>query len=113
MLFEFHKWQNDKRPGSLHATYLIYGTKKPVDEEDGDVDMTSSQMSEESPPVRFSDDVLTETLSLVKQEELEGSQHLACCEIEPLSANSRRLQICWPSMTRYGLFTCTVLDLTP
>ncbi|KAJ1326832.1 DNA polymerase subunit Cdc27 [Microdochium nivale] len=71
MLFEFHKWQNDKRPGSLHATYLIYGTKKLVDEEDGDVDMTSSQMSEESPPVRFSDDVLTETLSLVKQEELE------------------------------------------
>ncbi|KAH7035794.1 DNA polymerase subunit Cdc27 [Microdochium trichocladiopsis] len=71
MLFEFHKWQNDKRPGSLHATYLIYGINKPTHDEDGDVDMTSSQTSEDYPSVRYSDEVHTETLALAREEQLE------------------------------------------
>lgn len=29
MLFEFHRKQNAKKPGSVHATYLITGTEKP------------------------------------------------------------------------------------
>ncbi|KAI1099366.1 DNA polymerase subunit Cdc27 [Jackrogersella minutella] len=73
MLYEFHKWQNDKHPNSLHATYLVYGTKKnvvKVEEHDGDVEMTDSQNSEEVHPP-FSDDVPTHTLSLVKEEQLQ------------------------------------------
>ncbi|KAI0380383.1 DNA polymerase subunit Cdc27 [Hypomontagnella monticulosa] len=75
MLFEFHKWQNDKRPGSLHATYLIYGTKSPenaikAEEPDGDVEMTDSQNSGEL-HAHFSDDVPTYALSLVKEEQLQ------------------------------------------
>ncbi|KAI0148317.1 DNA polymerase subunit Cdc27 [Hypoxylon sp. NC0597] len=73
MLYEFHKWQNDKRPKSLHATYIVYGTKKAVqktEEQDGDVEMTDSQNSEEL-NVPFSDEVPTYTLSLVKEEQLQ------------------------------------------
>ncbi|RYP51689.1 hypothetical protein DL769_010778 [Monosporascus sp. CRB-8-3] len=63
MLYEFHKWQNDKKPGSLHATYLVYGTLRKVDQRDGDVEMTDSQASEDD-HIPFSDEVLTQTLSL-------------------------------------------------
>lgn len=28
MLFEFHRVQNAKKPGTIHATYLIGGTKR-------------------------------------------------------------------------------------
>ncbi|KAI1373274.1 DNA polymerase subunit Cdc27 [Hypoxylon crocopeplum] len=73
MLYEFHKWQNDKRPGSLHATYLVYGIKKRMEkasEQDGDVEMTDSQNSEDM-HVPFSDEVPTYTLSLVKEEQLQ------------------------------------------
>ncbi|KAI1646588.1 DNA polymerase subunit Cdc27 [Daldinia loculata] len=73
MLYDFHKSQNDKRPGSLHATYLVYGTKKApvkVEESDGDVKMTDSQSSEEM-HVPFSDEVPTYTLSIVKEEQLQ------------------------------------------
>ncbi|KAI0897175.1 DNA polymerase subunit Cdc27 [Annulohypoxylon nitens] len=72
MLYEFHKWQNDKHPGTLHATYLVYGSKKKPDkaeEQDGDVKMTDSQNSEEM-HVPFSDEVPTYILSLVKEEQL-------------------------------------------
>ncbi|KAI0127164.1 DNA polymerase subunit Cdc27 [Xylariales sp. AK1849] len=67
MLFEFHKWQNDKRPGTLHATYLVYGTPKKAEEQDGDVEMTDS-MSESGLP--FSDEAPTHTLTLVQEEQL-------------------------------------------
>ncbi|KAI1653538.1 DNA polymerase subunit Cdc27 [Daldinia decipiens] len=73
MLYDFHKWQNDKRPGSLHATYLVYGTKKvavKTEESDGDVKMTDSQSLGEM-HVPFSDEVSTYTLSIVKEEQLQ------------------------------------------
>ncbi len=28
MLYEFHRQQNAKKPGTIHATYLISGTKR-------------------------------------------------------------------------------------
>ncbi|RYO75185.1 hypothetical protein DL766_007094 [Monosporascus sp. MC13-8B] len=73
MLYEFHKWQNDKKPGSLHATYLVYGTLRKVDRRDGDVEMTDSQTSEDD-HIPFSDEVPTQTLSLVKEEQLQGKR---------------------------------------
>ncbi|KAI0456434.1 DNA polymerase subunit Cdc27 [Xylaria acuta] len=70
MLYDFHKWQNDKRPGTLHATYIIYGIKSRPEQPEGDVEMTDSQMSEDV-DAPFSDLVPTYTLSLISQEQLE------------------------------------------
>ncbi|KAK4109931.1 hypothetical protein N656DRAFT_714991 [Canariomyces notabilis] len=74
MLYEFHKSQNAKRPGSVHATYLVYGAKKPGNEQptardsaDGDIDMTSSPPEFES----SSDIIPTFSLSLVPEERLD------------------------------------------
>ncbi|TGJ83640.1 hypothetical protein E0Z10_g5129 [Xylaria hypoxylon] len=75
MLYSFHKWQNDKRPGTLHATYIIYGSKSRPVKQDEDVEMTDSQASE-AMDAPFSDLVSTYTLSLVSQEQLQG-------ELEP------------------------------
>ncbi|KAI0967228.1 DNA polymerase subunit Cdc27 [Xylaria arbuscula] len=72
MLYDFHKWQNDIRPNSMYATYIIYGVKSRQSQQDGDVEMTDSQMSEvDGAP--FSDLVPTFTMSLVRQEQLQES----------------------------------------
>ncbi|CAG8949317.1 hypothetical protein HYFRA_00004943 [Hymenoscyphus fraxineus] len=51
MLYDFHRSQNQKKPGSVHATYLVSGTKRKEDppatiggvkDEDGDDYMQSS-----------------------------------------------------------------------
>ncbi|KAI0508688.1 DNA polymerase subunit Cdc27 [Xylaria bambusicola] len=70
MLYDFHKRQNDKRPDSLHATYIIYGTKSRPVSQDEDVEMTDSQASEAA-DAPYSDLVPTFTLSLVRQEQLQ------------------------------------------
>lgn len=75
MLYEFHRNQNAKRPGAVHATYLIYGSKKAPDTasapqrgNDGDIEMTSS-----APETEPLDEVVpTLTLSLVPEEQLKG-----------------------------------------
>jgi DNA polymerase delta subunit 3 len=71
MLYEFHKWQNDKRPGTMHATYIVYGTKSVPQQEDEDVEMTDSQVSDDVHSV-YSDHVPTLTMSLVREEKLQG-----------------------------------------
>ncbi|KAF2993911.1 hypothetical protein E8E14_001277 [Neopestalotiopsis sp. 37M] len=63
MLYEFHKWQNDKRPDTLHATYLVYGTRRKQVEENGDVEMTDSQSDDTEIP--------SSTLTLVREEKLQ------------------------------------------
>ncbi|GAW23441.1 hypothetical protein ANO14919_130000 [Xylariales sp. No.14919] len=72
MLYDFHKWQSEKSPDTLHATYMIYGTKSSPVQEDEDIEMTDSQASEviDAP---YSDLVPTYTLSLVGQEKLQES----------------------------------------
>ncbi|KAK7955621.1 uncharacterized protein PG986_004843 [Apiospora aurea] len=67
MLYDFHKSQNDKNPGSLNATYLVYGTRKPSDEQDGDVEMTDSVSDKNE---TFSETVPTRTLALIREEML-------------------------------------------
>lgn len=71
MLYEFHKYQNDRRPGTIHATYIIYGVKKAADERngaDGDVEMTSSVPEAES----LDEAVPIFSLSLVQEDKLKG-----------------------------------------
>ncbi len=77
LLYEFHKSQNAKKPGSLHATYLVYGSKKAEEpsqaaHDDGDVEMSSS-MPEFEP---LSDQVPMVALSLVAEEKLNGAKGL-------------------------------------
>jgi DNA polymerase delta subunit 3 len=73
MLYDFHKTQNDRRPGAVHATYLVYGSKdgvpRPSYGSDDDIEMASS------PPdagYSFSDTVRTFTLALIPEEQLKG-----------------------------------------
>ncbi|CVK93070.1 uncharacterized protein FMAN_12545 [Fusarium mangiferae] len=66
MLYDFHSYQNAQKANSVHATYLIYGTKpSEKDESDGDVEMSGS-----SPEEPLSDEVPTSTLTLAREEEL-------------------------------------------
>lgn len=62
MLYDFHRSQNGMRPGTIHATYLIYGTPAAQQkvQDDGDVEMATSP-----PDVETSEDVVTHSLSLV------------------------------------------------
>ncbi|KAJ0385551.1 hypothetical protein COL922a_006129 [Colletotrichum nupharicola] len=70
MLYEFHRSQNAMRPGTIHATYLIYGIRKVENvQEDGDVEMTSSPPDVEP----LSEDVVTYSLSLVPGDRLKGT----------------------------------------
>lgn len=71
MLHEFHRAQNGKHPGTVFATYLVYGKmtasgpRTPQGtSEDNDVEMTESQSEDDATP--------TTTLSLVTEEDLKG-----------------------------------------
>lgn len=69
MLYEFHRSQNGMRPGTIHATYTVYGIQKvEKTQEDGDVEMTSSPPDVES----LSDEVVTHSMTLVSGERLKG-----------------------------------------
>lgn len=85
MLYDFHHTQNTRKPGSVHATYLLYGTMtaKPAASEDSQKDgedaymqsspfMSSSMPQEESvheaSPVKL--------VTLAKEEDLEGTIRL-------------------------------------
>lgn len=70
MLWDFHKWRNGQRPGTVHATYLVYGKRKQVREQDGDVEMTDSLPENEH---SLSDEVPARILTLVKEESLQGT----------------------------------------
>ncbi|KAI3401384.1 hypothetical protein diail_11468 [Diaporthe ilicicola] len=72
MLYEFHAWQNGKRSGSVHATYMLCGIRKAAHanghpQQDGDVAMASSP-----PEIQpMSDDGPVLTLSVVAEESLK------------------------------------------
>jgi DNA polymerase delta subunit 3 len=73
MLYEYQKFQNDVKPNSVYATYLIYGTKReeqPCVNGDGDVEMSGSAADDDLEPL--SDAVHTSTLTLVAEADLKG-----------------------------------------
>lgn len=87
MLFEFHQKQNAKRPGSVHATYLITGTRIPSKPQQ--LNNTESQDSEDavmqsSPPIPNSsapqapegdvEPTLIRSILLVKEEHLQQAK---------------------------------------
>ncbi|KAL1879419.1 hypothetical protein VTK73DRAFT_6951 [Phialemonium thermophilum] len=76
MLFDFHQWQNAKKPGAVHAAYIVYGVRQPDHEisqgsigEDGDVEMTNSGPD----PLAGTEQVPALTLSLVPEDQLEDA----------------------------------------
>jgi DNA polymerase delta subunit 3 len=81
MLFEFHQQQNAKKPGTVHATYLISGTK-PTEicatngkQKDGEDEyMQSSPFMSSSVPQMSEETGETSVLSisLVREENLES-----------------------------------------
>lgn len=82
MLYEFHRIQNGKKPGSVHATYLLSGTKREearatngeAKDDDEDVHMQSSPfMSSSMPqPEETAPAVPILSITLVREEDLEG-----------------------------------------
>ena len=103
MLWDFHKWRNDQRPGTVHATYLVYGTRKQAREQDGDVEMTDSPPENGHP---FSDNVPARTLTLVKEETLQGMYRSQLAK-PAAHLTYGRSKMCWGSMRRCPPFMST------
>lgn len=93
MLYEFHHQQNSKKPGTVHATYLLSGTKRkeesvpaiPEAKKDGEDDhMQSSPFMTSSMP-QFTQDGTVESsvlsITLVTEEKLEGKHITAYLKI--------------------------------
>ena len=84
MLYDFHRQQNAKKTGSIHATYLLSGTKRKEDpvatngdaKKDGEDDVMQSSpfMSSSMPQPEEINTGETSVLSvtLVREEDLEG-----------------------------------------
>ncbi|KAL1605585.1 hypothetical protein SLS59_003387 [Nothophoma quercina] len=80
MLFDFHQKQNAKKADSIHATYLIYGTKRSVIESNGtngrveeDASMRSSPFMSSMPEQELEQDeepVKKSTMLVIREEEL-------------------------------------------
>lgn len=87
MLFEFHQKQNAKKPGSVHATYLITGTRLPskpqhsinTESQDGEdaVMQSSPPIPNSSAPQAPEDDIEpipVRSILLVKEEHLQKAK---------------------------------------
>ncbi|KAG6986738.1 hypothetical protein G7Y79_00073g098370 [Physcia stellaris] len=84
MLYEFHTHENKKKPGSVHATYLLYGTQSAkssptngASQQDGeDISMTSSPFMSSSMPQ--DEDMIEEppvkVMTIVREENLEATK---------------------------------------
>lgn len=82
MLYDFHHTQNARKPGSVHATYLLYGTvnAKPsppeVKQQDGEDSymqsspFMSSSMSKEG---SAHEALPVKVMTLANEEDLEGN----------------------------------------
>lgn len=83
MLFDFHQNQNTRNPNSIHATYLLSGTRQGIDFTNGangrdrdDVAMRSSPFPSSMPErdEATEEPVKKATLLLVREEELEKTR---------------------------------------
>lgn len=87
LLFQFHKQQNSKKPGSVHAVYLVTGYIVPVtptssahfEQADGeDAHMQSSPFMSSSMPQQEEEEerLSVKTVTLCREEDLEGEEIL-------------------------------------
>ena len=98
MLYEFHRLQNAKKPGSLHATYLVTGTQLQAPQaelsQNGHADLpmpSSPYMSSLAAPVTNDEvePVRQRVLTLVKEESLEGRRDFLLGDRAILTFSSR------------------------
>ncbi|KAI1001732.1 hypothetical protein K3495_g6473 [Podosphaera aphanis] len=86
MLYEFHRTQNAKKPGTVHATYLVSGVRRKetpcevprvdiMDVDDGDGCIQSSPFMRSSSPVapEECEETTVLTVSLIREENLNDS----------------------------------------
>lgn len=83
MLYDFHRTQNARKPSSVHATYLLSGTRKPVNTSQtngnhtpaaGDSFMSDGIMSSSMPAQEEEiEHIPITTVTLVAEERLEGA----------------------------------------
>jgi len=83
-LYDFHRNQNARRAGSLHATYLLIGTRKPdansasngiSSQNGGDSFMADSSFMSSSMPEHEEEEVEETAITwvaLAREEDLEG-----------------------------------------
>lgn len=92
MLYDFYHHQTSKKPGSVHATYLLSGIINPAnspsngnhrDEDEEDAHMQSSPfVSSQLRPEEDTAIALPVTLiTLVREEELEGTIQPVCYNV--------------------------------
>jgi DNA polymerase delta subunit 3 len=78
MLFEFHRQQNVRKPGSVHATYLVAGTKRKQASKsiNGNTAKDGEDEYMQSSPVtnleEVPEDIPVLSITLVREENLEG-----------------------------------------
>ncbi len=83
MLYEFHRTQNARKPGCLHASYLVGGVRKPqtnsstngINGRNGeDISMQSSSFLSSSMPEQEEEieKIPVTTITLAREEDLEG-----------------------------------------
>jgi DNA polymerase delta subunit 3 len=82
MLYAFHSSQATKNPKSIHATYLVSGTKnsatigangaKGKNGEDTVMDSSPFPSSWMETPTRDEPEIAVKTVTLVKEEDFEG-----------------------------------------
>ncbi|CZT51574.1 uncharacterized protein RSE6_12734 [Rhynchosporium secalis] len=82
MLYDFHRQQNAKKPDTIHATYLISGTKRKEEaiptnsaaKKDGEDDYMQSSpfMASSMPAEEGTGESSVLSITLVKEEDLEG-----------------------------------------
>lgn len=81
MLYDFHQQQNAKKPGTVHATYLVSGTKSNEthvavgDQKDGEDNYMQSSpfvSSSMAQPNEGTGESSVLSISLVKEEDLES-----------------------------------------
>lgn len=94
MLFEFHQQQNAKKPGTVHATYLLSGTKSKEaattesEQKDGEDDYMQSSpfvSSSAAQPTEETEEPSVLSITLVKEEDLESMVAVLCCVTQLLT----------------------------
>lgn len=84
MLFEFHRQQNVKKPGTVHATYLVAGIKRKrastttngnsvKDSEDEYMQSSPFRSSPVPNPEELPEDIPVLSITLAREENLEGT----------------------------------------
>jgi DNA polymerase delta subunit 3 len=82
MLFDFHQKQNSKKPKSVHATYIVSGTKRIAEHNEAGAVQDGADAVMQSSPFMASMPEQTEgeeepvkktAITITREEELEGA----------------------------------------